>query len=112
MSNGKHISNFAGNKKQWPVYMTFGNLSSKLCQMPSTHSVLMVALLAIPINNRSIPHKRLDDQWHTNRTVLTVLGLLGHLKNVFSQLNYFIALVSFTLILKIFIVANFFELFH
>jgi len=55
MSDGTHLPNFAGNKKGWPVYMTIGNLSSKLCQMPSMHSVVMVSLLPIPNKNRNIP---------------------------------------------------------
>jgi hypothetical protein len=33
------------------------------------HSVVMVALLPIPINNHNIPQKRLDEQRHTNREV-------------------------------------------
>jgi hypothetical protein len=66
MSDGMHLSNFAGNKKEWPVYITIGDLSSKLCQMPSTHSVIMVTLLLIPIKNRNIPHKWLDEQRLTN----------------------------------------------
>jgi len=70
MSDGTHLSNFAGNKKEWPVYMAIGNLSSKLRQMPSTHCIIMVALLPILIKNRNIPQKRLDEQRHTNREVL------------------------------------------
>jgi len=66
MSDGTHLSNFAGDKKEWPVYMTIGNLSSKICQMPSTHSVIMVTLLPIPIKNHNIPQKRLDEQRQTN----------------------------------------------
>jgi len=54
MSDGMHLSNFSGDKNEGPVYMTIGNLSSKLCQMPSTHSVVMVALLPIPIRNLNI----------------------------------------------------------
>jgi len=27
MSDGTHLSNSAGNKKVWPVYMTIGNLT-------------------------------------------------------------------------------------
>jgi len=50
--------------------MTIGNLSSKLRQMPSTHSVVMVALLPILIKNSNIPQKLLDEQWQTNREVL------------------------------------------
>jgi len=50
--------------------MTIGNLSSKIRQMPSTHSIVMVAFLLIPINNRNIPQKRQDKQCQTNREVL------------------------------------------
>jgi len=70
MSNGTHLSNFAGDKKQLPVYMTIGNLSSKIHQMPSTHTVIMVALLPIPINNRNNLQKQRDEQRQTNQEVL------------------------------------------
>jgi len=66
MSDGKHLSNFAADKQEWPVYMTIGNQSLKLRQMPSMHSVVVVALLPIPIKNRNIPQKRLDEQCQTN----------------------------------------------
>jgi hypothetical protein len=66
MSDGTHLSNFAGDKKEWPLYMTIGNLWAKIRQMPSTNSVVMVTLLPIPIKNRNIPHKRLDGQRQTN----------------------------------------------
>jgi hypothetical protein len=55
MSDGTHLSNFAGHKNEWLVYMTIGNPSLKIHQMPSTHSVVMVALLPIPIKIRNIP---------------------------------------------------------
>jgi len=70
MSDRTHLSNFAGDKKEWPVYMSIGNLSSKICQTPSMHSVVMVALLPIPIKNRNIPQKGLDEQRQTNQEVL------------------------------------------
>jgi len=57
MSDRTHLTNFADDKKEWPVYITVGNLSSKLRQMPSTHGVVMVALLPIPIKNRNIAHQ-------------------------------------------------------
>jgi len=66
MSDRTHLSNFAGDKKEWTVYMTIGNLSSKLRQIPSTQSVVMVALLPIPIKNYNIPQEWLDEQRHTN----------------------------------------------
>jgi len=70
MSDRTHISNVAGDKNEWPVYMMLGDLSSKMRQMPSKHSVRMVALLPILIRNRNIPQKRLDEQQQTNREVL------------------------------------------
>jgi hypothetical protein len=70
MSNGIHLSNFAVDKKDWPVYMTIGNLSSKIRQMASAHTVGMVALMPIPIKNRNSPQKRLDEHRQTNQEVL------------------------------------------
>jgi hypothetical protein len=70
MSDKTHLSNFAGDKKEWPVYMTIGNLSSKLRQMPSTHTVLMVSLVPITIKNRNILPKWLDEQRHTIQVVV------------------------------------------
>jgi len=66
MSDGTHLSDFAGDKKEWPVYMPIGNVSSKIHLMSSTHTVVMVALLPIPSKNHNIPHKRLDEQRQTN----------------------------------------------
>jgi len=70
MSNGTHLSNFASDMEQWPGYMTIGNLSSEIRQIPSMHSVAMVALPLIPINYHKTPLLWLDEQWGTNREVL------------------------------------------
>ena len=70
MSNGTHLSNFAGDTKEWPVYMTSGNVASIICQMGSTHTVGMVALLPITIKYRNIPQQRLVEHWQTNLEVL------------------------------------------
>jgi hypothetical protein len=56
-ADGTHLSNFPPDQTEWPVYMTIGNPSWKLRQVPSTHSVVIVALLSIPIKNRNIPQK-------------------------------------------------------
>jgi len=69
MSNRTHLSNFAGNKNEWLVYMTIGNRSSKIPQIPSMHIVVMVTLLTIPIHNRNIVQKWLDEQPETNGEV-------------------------------------------
>jgi hypothetical protein len=70
MSDGTHLSNLAADKQEWPVYMTIGNLSSKVCHMPSMHNVMIVALLPIPIKNRNIPQNWMAEQRQTNREVL------------------------------------------
>jgi len=70
MSDGTHLSNFAADNNEWPVNVTIGNLSWKLRQMLSTHSVVMVALMPILIKTRKIPQQRLDEQQQTNREAL------------------------------------------
>ena len=52
MSDRTHLSNYAGDLKEWLVYMTIGNLSSKIRQMPTTHSVIMVALCRFQSRSR------------------------------------------------------------
>ena len=81
--NGTHLSNFAGDKHGWPGYMTIGNLSSKIRQMPSVHDIGMVALLPIPTKNRYIPQTLLDEQRQTNREVLNKV-----LRRVLDPLTY------------------------
>jgi len=50
--------------------MTIGNLCSQIHHMPSTHTVIIVALLPIPSKNSNIPQKLLHEQQQTNREVL------------------------------------------
>jgi hypothetical protein len=50
--------------------MTIGNVSSKICQMTSAHTFVMVALLPIPIKNSNILQKHLDDQRQSIQEVL------------------------------------------
>jgi len=66
MSTRAHLSNFACNKTEWPLYLTIGNLSSKIRQMTSMDSIIIVALLPISIKNCSIPQKQQEEQWETN----------------------------------------------
>jgi hypothetical protein len=65
MSDGTHLSNFGGEQNQCPLYMTIGNLSPKIRQMPSTYTIVMVTLLHMPIKNHNIPKTRLDEQRQT-----------------------------------------------
>jgi hypothetical protein len=69
MSDATHLTNFAGDGKAWPVYMTIGNLPAAVRNAPSTQSVLPVALLPVPIKLRDIPKARREFQREHNRLV-------------------------------------------
>jgi len=47
MSDQTHLTNFSGDKKAWPVYITLGNLPSGRCNSPTFMAVLLLALLPI-----------------------------------------------------------------
>jgi len=70
LSDGTHLSNFARDMKSCPVYITIGNLSSNIRQIPSTHRVVIVTLLPIPIKNCNSPYTQQDEQWQTKQEVL------------------------------------------
>jgi hypothetical protein len=94
MSDGTHLSNFAVGKKVWPVHMTIGNLSSNLRQMRSTQSAVLFALLLIPIKNRTIHQKPLDEQHHSTQEVLNeilrpILQPLSFKHNPSAQSEYY-----------------------
>ena len=75
MSDATHLTNFCGDKKAWPVYMTIGNLSSKARMKHAMHGVLLVALLPIPVKMREVPAKIRNAQREHNREVIqNVLG--------------------------------------
>jgi hypothetical protein len=48
MSDQTHLSNFSGDKKAWPVYVTIGNINSKTRNSPTTMAILLLALLPVP----------------------------------------------------------------
>ena len=48
MSDQTHLTNFSGDKKAWPVYITLGNLLSGRRNSPTSMAVLLLALLPIP----------------------------------------------------------------
>ena len=48
MSDQTHLSNFSGDKKAWPVYITLCNLPSIWHHSPGSMAVLLLALLPVP----------------------------------------------------------------
>jgi hypothetical protein len=69
MSDATHLTNFSGDKKAWPIYMTIGNLSAAARMKHTMHSVLLVALLPIAIKMRDVPLKRRNAQREHNRMI-------------------------------------------
>ena len=48
VSDQTHLTNFSGDKKAWPVYLTIGNIRSQTRNSPSKMAVILVALLPVP----------------------------------------------------------------
>src|SRR5258706_2335323 len=47
-SDQTHLTNFSGDKKLWPVYISIGNITSDTRNKPSMHAWIPLALLPIP----------------------------------------------------------------
>jgi len=48
MADQTNLTNFSGDKKAWPVYMTIGNLPSTIRNRPGSMAILLLGLLPIP----------------------------------------------------------------
>jgi hypothetical protein len=69
LSDSTHLTNFAGDKKAWPVYMTIGNIHSTVRMKPTMHSVVKVALLPQPLKARDVPLSQKNKQKKHNRLI-------------------------------------------
>jgi len=69
LSDGTYLTNFSGDKKAWPVYMTIGNRSTTIKMAPSYHSILLIALLPIPIEMCDVPISQYNAQKEHNRKI-------------------------------------------
>ena len=58
MSDETHLSDFSGDKKAWPIYLTIGNILSKYRNKPSNHCVIILALLPIPPKRKNLTSKQ------------------------------------------------------
>ncbi|RPA99359.1 hypothetical protein L873DRAFT_1643819, partial [Choiromyces venosus 120613-1] len=48
LSDQTHLTNFLGDKKAWPVYVTIGNILSRTRNSPTKMPILLLALLPVP----------------------------------------------------------------
>jgi len=42
-----HLTNFSGDKKLWPVYMSIGNITSSVRNIPSMQAWIPIAFLPV-----------------------------------------------------------------
>src|SRR5688500_14143695 len=47
-SDVTHLTNFSGDKKAWPIYMSIGNILSRTRNKPSKHATILLSLLPVP----------------------------------------------------------------
>ena len=47
-SDTTHLTNFSGDKKAWPIYLTIGNIRSTTRNKPTAMAMILLALLPVP----------------------------------------------------------------
>ncbi|KAI5839086.1 hypothetical protein DFP73DRAFT_599051 [Morchella snyderi] len=71
-----HLTNFSGDKKSWPIYLTIGNIPGNIRSKPSNKAHLLLALLPIPpkvIGDAASKGRLRAWATETLRTVLSVV---------------------------------------
>ena len=70
-SDQTHLTNFSGDKKAWPVYLTLGNIVSTVRNKPSAMAMILVALLPVPPKfSKQQKAAQMDTQRDINRQIL------------------------------------------
>ena len=69
-SDQTHLTNFSGDKKAWPVYLTLGNIVSTVRNKPSAMAMILVALLPVPPKFTKQKAAQIDAQRGVNRHIL------------------------------------------
>src|SRR5215213_4014120 len=72
-SDATHLTNFSGDKKAWPIYLTLGNLDSRYRNKPSNHAVITLALLPVPPKKKGLSSLR---KAQIDRKIQDVLELI------------------------------------
>jgi len=82
-SDVTHLTNFSGDQKAWPVYLTIGNLPSDIRNAPSNHQSILLALLPIGPKRSSL---KLNQKAEVESVIQQVLyDILQPLDDVYEQ---------------------------
>jgi len=71
VSDATHLTNFSGDGKVWPLYMTIGNIKSSIRNKPTSHAWVPVAILPnTPKRIKKVPVWSEEKQEHAALQVL------------------------------------------
>ncbi|KAF8414988.1 hypothetical protein EV426DRAFT_506761, partial [Tirmania nivea] len=63
VSDQTHLTNYSGDKKLWPLYMSIGNIKSTVCNKPTINAWIPIALLPVPSKRlHKIPNYSMETQ--------------------------------------------------
>jgi len=81
-SDQTHLTNHSGDKKEWPEYVSLGNINSTIRSKPSNLASILVALVTVPPKSHIKEHGKttaMEEQQIPNREVVRmVLELFLH----------------------------------
>ena len=87
LSDQTQLTNFWGDKKAWPVYMTIGNILSRTRTIPAKKPILLRALLPLPPRLTGDSGRADEAQRQTNANALWAVFdlVLAPLREVFQE---------------------------
>ncbi|KAG6914685.1 hypothetical protein DXG01_015946 [Tephrocybe rancida] len=82
-SDKTQLSQFHGDKKAWPVYLTIGNIAKEVWRQPSAHTTILVGYLPAPKPERlSDSTRSLASYWLFHYCMLLILEPLVEVEKV------------------------------
>jgi len=82
-SDQTHLTNFSGDKKLWPIYISIGNIASTMRNQPTINAWILLALLPIPpkrldkIPSYPVEAQELDTLQVTHEIISSILSPLS-----------------------------------
>lgn len=77
-SDTTHLTNFSGDKKAWPIYLTIGNIKSTTRNKPTAMALMLLALLPVPPKLKDCRNSIVSAENNAviHRVLATILGSL------------------------------------